>query len=265
MTCPGIQVEVDGVRLFVVSEGPEEAPPVLFSNSLGTDLHAWDPQAKALAGTFRVVRYDARGHGRSDVPPGPYTIDRLGADALGVLDALGIDRAHVCGISLGGMVALWLAARHPERVGRAVFAATAARIGSEALWEERARMVRAGGTGAIRDLFVARFFSPAFAAGEPATVERFTEALLGMSAEGYAASCLALAEADLRDAVGGIRCPSLVVAGSLDVATPVAEARWLHGRIPGSQLLVLEDAAHLCNVEAPERFSEAVARFLSAR
>jgi len=264
VTCPGIRVEVDGTGLFAVSQGPEDAPAVLFSNSLGTDVHAWEHQAEALAGTFRVVRYDARGHGRSDAPPGPYTIDRLGADAVGVLDALGIERAHVCGISLGGMVALWLAARHPERVGRAVFAATAARIGSRELWEERARAVRAGGTAAIRDLVVSRFFSPAFAAGQPRTVERFTEALLGMSAEGYAASCLALAEADLRDAVGGIRCPSLVIVGDLDVATPLAEARWLHGRIPGSGLLVLEGAAHLCNVERPGPFTEALVRFLSA-
>ena len=140
----------DGVRLAYRADGPEEAPALVFSNSLGMDLRMWDSQLAAFAGRFRVVRYDSRGHGRSDVPAGPYTLERLGRDLLALLDALETERAHICGLSLGGITAQWLAVYHPQRVVRAVFANTAARIGSEASWDERVAAVRAGGLRSIR-------------------------------------------------------------------------------------------------------------------
>ncbi|MGH2826481.1 MAG: alpha/beta fold hydrolase, partial [Actinomycetota bacterium] len=144
-------VQSGDIRIHVQIDGPDDAPVVVFSNSLGADLRMWDEQAEAFAGRYRVVRYDGRGQGGSDTPEGPYTIEALGGDALAVLDAIEVERAHICGISMGGMVAQWLAASHPERVDRAVHANTAAKIGSDEMWDTRIAAVRAGGMKAIRD------------------------------------------------------------------------------------------------------------------
>ena len=256
-------VVVDGVGLNVRVDGPEDAPAVVLSNSLGTDLSMWEPQVPALRERFRVVRYDLRGHGGSDVSPGPTTIDRLGQDVVDLLDALGIERAHVCGLSVGGLVSTWLAARRPDRVGRAVLGAVSARIGTQELWQDRADAVRAGGMAAVVDAVLARFFSERFRTERPDVVARVAQVLAATPPEGYAAACLALRDADLRAEVARIAAPTLVVVGREDPATPVTEAEWLHAQIPGSDLAVLEDAGHLCNLEQPARFTDAVVRFLS--
>jgi 3-oxoadipate enol-lactonase len=254
---------VDGVGLNVRVDGPADAPPIVLSNSLGTDLSMWEPQMVSLRERFRVVRYDLRGHGASDVAPGPITIDRLGQDVVDLLDALGIERAHVCGLSVGGLVSTWLAARRPDRVDRAVLGAVAARIGTRELWKDRAEAVRSGGMVAVADAVLARFFSERFRGERPDVVARVARILAATPPEGYAAACVALRDADLRREVAGIAAPTLVVVGREDPATPVAEAEWLHARIPGSELVVLEDAGHLCNLEQPERFTDAVVGFLS--
>jgi 3-oxoadipate enol-lactonase len=254
---------VDGVGLNVRVDGPADAPPIVLSNSLGTDLSMWEPQMPSLRERFRVVRYDLRGHGGSDVSPGPITVDRLGQDVVDLLDALGIERAHVCGLSVGGLVSIWLAARHPDRLDRAVLGAAAARIGTAELWQSRADAVRAGGMAAVVDIVMTRFFSERFRTERPDVVARVAQGLAATPPEGYAAACLALRDADLRAEVARIAAPSLVVVGREDPATPVAEAEWLHARIPGSELVVLEDAGHLCNLEQPERFTDAVVGFLS--
>lgn len=254
---------VDGVGLNVRVDGPADAPALILSNSLGTDLSMWEPQMPALRERFRVVRYDLRGHGASDVPPGPISIDRLGQDAVDLFDALGIERAHVCGLSIGGLVSTWLAARRPDRVDRAVIAAVAARIGTQELWQDRAEAVRSGGMAAVVDAVLVRFFSERFRGERPDVVARVGQVLAATPPEGYAAACLALRDADLREEVAGIAAPTLVVVGREDPATPVAEADWLHARIPGSELVVLEDAGHLCNLEQPELFTDAVVGFLS--
>jgi 3-oxoadipate enol-lactonase len=190
------------------------------------------------------------------------TIERLGRDLLALLDYLGIARAHVCGLSLGGMTALWLAAHHPERVGRAVFANTAARIGTAATWDARIAAVRGGGMAAVRDAVVARFFSEGFRARRPDVARAFGDMLEATRPDGYVAACAALRDADLRAVVPAIRAPALIVAGALDEATPPAQSEELHTAIGGSEMVAL-DAAHLSNVEQPEAFSARLLLFLN--
>jgi 3-oxoadipate enol-lactonase len=256
-------VRAGDVRLHCVVDGPADAPVLVLCNSIATDLHVWEPQAASFAQRFRTIRYDGRGHGRSGVPRGPYTIDQLGGDLVRLMDALDVEVAHVCGLSLGGLVAQWVTARHPRRVGRAVFASTAARIGTPELWEERAELVRNGGMAAVRDLQLRRFFTESFLAHNPDLADRVGRAVASTPPEGYVGSCLALRDADLTGLASTIRTPSLIIAGREDVATPPSDAEWLHEHIPGSRIAFLDDAGHLCNVEKPDRFNELVLGFLS--
>jgi 3-oxoadipate enol-lactonase len=255
-------VEVDGIRLHCRVEGPEGAPAIVFLNSLGTDLRMWDPQVAVLRSSFKVVRHDSRGHGASDSPAGPYSIELLGGDVVGLLDALEIERVDLCGVSMGGLVALWLAASHPNRIGRAILAGTAVKIGSKELWDERVRAVEAGGMEAIRDVVMERLLTSSFRKRSPEVAGRVEATLESTPPDGYVASCVAVRNADLTDVVGTIRAHSLIVVGADDVAAPPREAEKLHEHIAGSELVVLEDASHLCNIEQPERFNQAVLRFL---
>jgi 3-oxoadipate enol-lactonase len=257
------QLDVGGARLAYRTDGAADAPPLVLAHSIGTDLRLWDPQVPALAERFRVVRYDARGHGGSDVPDGPVTIERLGRDLLALLDHLGIARADVCGLSLGGITAMWVAAHHPERVGRAVLANTAARVGTVEGWDARIAAVRAGGMASIRDVVLARWLSAEFRARCPDVARTLGDRLEATPAAGYAAVCAALRDADLRDAVRTIRAPTLIVAGALDEATPPSQSEELHAAIARSELVVLPDAAHLSNVERPQEFTTYVLRFLT--
>ena len=255
-------VEIDGLSIAYRVDGREAADVLVFVNSLGTDLHMWDPQIESLARHFRVIRYDCRGHGDSDVPDHPATIERLGADLLALLDHLRVGRAHLCGLSLGGLTALWVAAHHPARVDRAVFANTAARLGTTESWDERMRAVRAGGMAAIRDTVVARFLGAPFRAAHPDVASRIGDMVEGTPASGYLAACAALRDADLRDVVRCIRAPSLIVAGELDQSASVSQSKELHAAIAGSELVVLAGAAHLTNVEQAEEFTRVLSRFL---
>ena len=248
----------DGVRLAYRVDGEANAPPLLFVNSLGTDLRMWEPQAVCFSRRFRVIRYDTRGHGRSDAPPGPYTIERLGGDILALLDSLSVERAHVCGLSLGGLTALWLAAHHPGRLRSAILANTAARIGTVEGWSARIEAVRAGGMPAVRETVLERFFSAAFRRAHPEVVDAIGDTLVATDPLGYIAACSALRDTDLRAEVSAVRVPSLVVAGALDESTPPSQAEELHTAIPGSKLVVLPEAAHLSNLEQPEAFNQAI-------
>ncbi|MBA3738781.1 MAG: 3-oxoadipate enol-lactonase [Actinobacteria bacterium] len=256
------RIDVAGVGIAYRVDGHPTEPPVVLLHSAGCDLRMWDLHIAALGERFSLVRADARGHGGSDAPPPPYTVDRFGADAIAVLDALQIERAHIVGESLGGLVALWIAVHHPGRVERAVFSGTAARIGTAETWQERADAVRAGGTEAVADLVMSRFFSPAFRRDHADVVGWFTGVLRAQPAHGYEATCLALRDADLRDEVGAIVAPSLILVGDQDEATPVSDASWLHEMVDGSRLRTLEGAGHLCSVERRATFDEIVARFL---
>ena len=258
-------VDVDGIRLRCLVEGPENAPAIVFLNSLGTDVRMWDPQVGALRSRFRIVRHDSRGHGASDVPRGPYSIEQLGSDVVSLLDAFEIERVHLCGVSMGGLVAQWLAANHPERVERAIFVSTAVKIGSKDRWDERIRALKAGGMPSIRDMVMERLVTRSFRQRSPDVAKSVEETLVSTPPAGYAASCLAVRDADLTHEVGRIRAPSLIVVGADDVVISQREAQELREHIAGSELVVLDDASHLCNLEQPERFNQAVLAFLGGR
>ena len=254
-------VTANGVDLFYDLTGPEGAPPVVFSNSLGTSLEMWDAQVRALAPRARCLRYDTRGHGRSGVVDAPATIDDLAADLAGLLDALGIARAHVVGLSLGGMTAQAFAARCPERVDRLVLMATAAQMGPASAWEERAATVRREGMAALVDPVMARWFTPGFAADPRAQAVR--RQILATDPRGYAAACGVIRDMDLRPRLAAIAAPTLVLAGEEDPATPVAKAQEVVAGVRGAELVVVPRAAHLLNVEQPALVSEHLVRFLA--
>lgn len=250
----------DGCRLAWRRDGTSGGAPLLFCNSIGTGLELWDAQIMALRDDFDIVRFDTRGHGRSDAPGGDYDLTTLAQDAAQVLDAAGFDRANICGISLGGITAMRLALDRPDRVHRLVLADTAARIGSTQSWEQRRESVLTLGMAAIADAAIERFFSAEFREHRPETVTRFREALLTTSAAGYAGCCAALRDADLTAEVNRIAAPTLVIAGLQDISTTPDQLRDLAGAITGGQLAEL-DAAHLSNVELPEEFARQIGAF----
>ena len=245
------------------SEGREDGAAVLFCTSLGTTMALWERQAGALALGHRVIRFDTRGHGASTVVPGEYSIDQLGADALEVLDAADTPVAHVCGISLGGLVTMWLGVNAPDRVGRLVIANTAARVGDAARWTDRIAKVRLDGMGAIADLVMGTSFTPAFRAQEPATVERFRQMVSACPPEAYIGCCAALRDADLRGDISRITARALVVAGVRDSSTTLADAERIRASMPGATLLTL-DAAHLTNIECEGAFTAGIESFFTS-
>lgn len=253
----------EGARIFYEVAGPAGGPPLLLSNSLGTELGMWEPQVPALADRFRVVRYDSRGHGRSEAPAGPYAIGTLGRDALAVLDAAGIARADFCGLSKGGMVGMWLGVNAPDRIGRLALCNTSARIGAPEVWNQRIETVRAGGMAAIVPGVIDRWFTEPFQERAPEAVDRIRAMLLATDPEGYAACCAAVRDMDQADAIRAIRAPTLVIAGRHDEATPPDHSRLIAERIAAARLVEL-DAAHLSNIEAEAEFTRALLDFLEA-
>lgn len=262
--CTGTAVVGCGVRIAYRLDGPAGAPALVLANSLGTTLRLWDAQVPRFAARYRLVRYDMRGHGQSDVPAGPYSLEQLGGDLLALLDALDIAEASICGLSLGGLVGQWVAVEHPARVRSLILANTAARIGSVASWDERIAAVHTGGMAAIRDAAVARFLSEGFRRAHPAETRAVAAMLESTPPEGYVAACGALREADLRAVVGNIRARTLVLGGTRDESTPTAQARALAAAIPNSELTIFAGAAHLSNVEMGDTFTSRVLAFLDA-
>lgn len=249
----------DGCRLNVIP-GPPGSVPMVLSNSLGTDHSLWDFQMPAFSRQRQVWRYDTRGHGDSDKPQGDYSIERLGKDLVAIIDATGAGRVDLCGVSIGGLTALWVALNAPERVRRIVLANTAAQIGDVSMWSARLTTVRTEGLGALADATMARWFTPEFRAARPEVVARFHTTSAHADVAGYAGCCAALRDADLRDMVSQVTCPALIVTGRHDPATPPAQGRWLAEQITGARLVELE-AAHLSNVERAEEFNAAVLKF----
>ena len=252
----------DTVALHHVLEDPEEAPVLIASNSLGTTLRMWDDQAPTLLESFRLLRYDHRGHGDSPVPPGPYAIDDLGQDILALLDRLEVERFSFCGLSIGGMVGMWLASEAPERVERLVLCCTSARFEPPDDWNSRAETVRADGVDAIADAVLERWFTPGFREDRPDVVEWGGNMLRNTPAEGYAGCCEAIRDADLHSKLGAIRAPTLVIAGADDPAAPPDAAELIRDSIPDARLVVVEQAAHLANVEQPVAVTRAVLEHL---
>lgn len=239
-----------------VVTGVPDGPPLVLCNSLGTTLEMWDPQLPALEERFRVVRYDRRGHGRSPVQPGPTTIDDLGGDALVLLDHVGLERVSFCGLSIGGAVGMWLAERAPQRLDRLVLCCTRPAFPPPEQWAERAALVRSDGVGAVAEAALGRWFTPGFHAAHPDVIGRFRSMLVETPAEGYAACCEALGALDLRPGLGGITAPTLVVTGAADPVAPPGSGDELADAIPGARHAVVAGAAHIANVEQPERFTE---------
>jgi 3-oxoadipate enol-lactonase len=249
------------VQLHLLTEGPEDAPVLVLSNSLGTTLEMWHDQAPALGERFRLVRYDHRGHGGSPAPPGPYALEELGLDVLALLDNLRVERFSFCGLSLGGMVGMWLASEVPERVERIILCCTAASFDPDA-YRSRARTVREPGVAPVADAVLERWFTPAFRRSRPAVLEWAGRMLRETPKEGYAGCCEAISEADLTERQGSIRAPTLIVAGAENPAAPPERSESIRDSVPDARLAVLSPAAHLANVERPEALTKAVLKHL---
>ncbi len=254
-------IQSNGLRVHYRFDGPEGAPVLVLSNSLGTTLDMWAPQIPVLAGQFRVLRCDTRGHGETEVPPGPYRIDQLGNDVVGLLDALSVDRAHFCGISMGGLIGQWLGIHAPHRLHRLIVSNTAARIGTTEGWQARAALVREKGMAEVAAGAPGRWFTEDFLRRAPEQADAPLAQLRRSPPSGYAACCDALASADLRDDIARIPVPTLALAGAADPVTTPADARFIAERVPGGQWAELP-ASHLSNVEAADEFNRAVLAFL---
>jgi 3-oxoadipate enol-lactonase len=243
--------------------GPADAPVLVLGHSLGTSLSMWDGQL-ALAERLRLVRHDHRGHGRSPVPPAPYDIADLGRDVLALLDALELERVSYCGLSIGGMVGIWLGANAPERIDRLVLICTSAHAPPASAWADRAAAVReAGSVEVVADAVVARWLTPAYAERHPALVAELRAMLVATDPEGYAASCGALERMDLRDQLSRITAPTLVISGAQDEALPPDQQRLIADAIPGARLESIDPAAHIAAVEQPARINELIADHLA--
>lgn len=253
--------ELEGVSIHYQITGDAGLPTLVFSNSLGANLGMWEPQANVLASHFRLLRYDTRGHGKSSVPPGPYTIADLGQDVLRLLDTLEIEQASFCGISMGGTLGQWLGIHAPKRLHKLILANTAAKIGTAEGWNARIATIQQEGLHPIIPATLERWFTTGFRASHPEAVAAVEAMLQSTDPQGYAANCAAIRDADFRASISAIDLSTLVIAGSHDVGTTPADGRFLAERIAGSQFVELP-AAHLSNVEAANQFNAAVLSFL---
>lgn len=252
----------DGTPLNVAIEGRDGAPVLMFSNSLGTDLRMWDEQVAALAPRFRILRYDRRGHGKSGVPKGPYTMERLGRDVLAILDALEIERVNWCGVSMGGMVGQWLGANAPQRIDRLVLSNTSAWYPDKTPWNDRIRTVQEVGLAGMVDANMTRWFTAGFRERAPQAIARMKEMFVATPVAGYIACCEAVRDMDFRDSNPRITVPTLVIVGAQDPATPPAAGEAIHKAIKGSQIASI-DASHIANVEQPKAYTETLLKFLA--
>jgi 3-oxoadipate enol-lactonase len=238
------------VELHFESAGAHDAPALLLGPSLGSSTAMWEPNVAVLAERMRVIRYDHRGEGESPVPPGPYEIGDIAGDVLSLMDRLDIERASFCGLSLGGMVGMWLGANAPERVDRLVLMCTSSHMAPASAWAERAAAVREAGTvEAVADGVVERWLTPPYARAHPEIREQLRAMLASQPTDGYVECCGAIERLDLRDDLQRISAPTLVIGGEDDPATPPEHQRLIAERIPGARLVLLRDAAHIANVE----------------
>jgi 3-oxoadipate enol-lactonase len=257
-------IDADGCLLNVSVEGRQSGPTLMLSNSLGTTMQMWEPQMKALTQLFRVVRYDRRGHGKSGVAPGPYSMERFGRDVLAILDDLNIDKVHWCGLSMGGMVGQWLGANAPERMDRIILSNTACYYADPTNWLSRIKAVKEGGLAGVADAVIAGWLTADFREREPQVTANLKAMLLACPVQGYLACCEALSSLDQRDLLPKIRSPTLIIAGRHDMATPISAGELIRSKIPGASLTIL-DAAHISNVEQSHAFTDTVVGFLTQK
>jgi 3-oxoadipate enol-lactonase len=261
---PNASVAGRPVRLAASLDGPRGAPVVVLGNSMGTTREVWDPQLLALGEGFRLLRYEHRGHGGSPAPPGPYALGDLAADVLRLLDDFGVERASYFGISLGGMIGMWLAAHAPDRIDVLGLCCTSAYLPPAQFWADRAAKARRGGMASISEQVVSRWFTPAFRACDPVTVAAVTAALEGVDPEGYAGCCEAIAAMDLRASLPSITAPTLVIAGTEDPATPPWHSAVIARGIRNAQLTVVHGGAHLASLSMPGEITAALRAHLVA-
>lgn len=260
-----MHVRANGLLFHVRLEGPEDRPVLTLSHALATTLEMWEPQMPALARRYRVLRYDMRGHGRSDAPPPPYDIDQLADDVVGLWDALGIARSHVVGLSIGGKIGLSLALRHPQRLGGVVLCNSTSRIpaGSEAIWDQRIRQVEAGGLETQVETTLQRWFTEAFRRDRPEVVARIAALIRATPPQGFIGASRAIQAFDATDRLAGIRTPLLLLPGEKDPGTPPALSETIHRLVPGAQWRQIAGASHLSNIERAEAVTEAILDFLA--
>ena len=248
-------INVNNTTLAYRFDGPQDAPVVMLSNSLMSNHTMWDPQIDALTARYRVLRYDTRGHGDSAVPSGPYTMTMLGEDAVALIDGLGLDEVHFCGLSMGGMIGQYMGAHHADRLLSLTLCDTACVMPPLSLWDDRITQAREFGLGSTVNATLERWFTePYRAAGNP-EIDKVGVMIRGTDVEGFASCCAAIRDMDQTSALASITTPTLVVVGRFDPGTPVAAAEVLHENIAGSKLEVIEDASHLCNIEQPAAFN----------
>ena len=251
----------NNVEINYQTFGDTSKPAIIFSNSLGTNFSMWQVQIDALKNDFFVICYDTRGHGQSSAPQGPYTIDQLGQDVIHLLNHLNVEKAAFCGISMGGLTGQWLAINYSARFNYVIVCNTAAKIGQEQAWNDRATLVREQGLQPIASTAASRWFTEHFIQRNTAIVTSLSNDLGASSAEGYASCCEALAKADLREQLKEIKIPVLVIVGTQDPVTTVADGQFMAERIVGSQLFEI-DASHISNIEQPKVFSTAIQKFI---
>jgi len=262
-----MRIDLNGFKVSYQLSGPEGAPVVCLSHSLASSRVMWDPQTAALHQNFRLLRYDTRGHGGTDAPSGAYDLDQLGDDAVAMLDALGIDLVHWVGLSMGGMIGQNLALRYPERLASVMLCDTLGVVPEEAqpVWEERIQVAVRDGMAPLCESTLARWFTPAYLHLSPPAVETIRSQLMDTPVSGYVGCCEAIRRLDYLDRLHEISLPVCVVVGEEDPATPPSASEAIHQRIAGSSLVVIDNAAHLSNVEQPELFNAAMLGFLEAR
>lgn len=257
------EIENASVRLYYELSGNDGGEVLVLGNPLGSNLHMWDKVLLWFGSRYRVIRFDTRGHGRSSVPPGPYKIEDLGRDVLGLLDSLGVECVNFCGLSMGGMVAMWLGISAPQRVKRLVMANTGARIGTRKMWDERIALVTKAGMAGVAASTPARWFTPGYRDGHAKEMERIQEMVSATDQEGYVACCGVLRDSDLTGEIAGISVPCLVITGSDDPATPPSDGLKIHQVIRDSKYVELE-ASHLSAWERAKEFGAEVVAFLDA-
>ncbi|WP_062992339.1 3-oxoadipate enol-lactonase [Nocardia anaemiae] len=250
---------MSAIEVHCLVDGPDDGEPVILSGSLGSDLRMWDPQVSALtAAQYRVVRYDHRGHGASPVPPGPYTLTDLGSDVIALLDRLGIGRAHFVGLSLGGMVGMWLGEHAPDRLRTLTLCCTSAELGPPSGWSERSALVRAKGTQAISQAVVQRWFTPQWRADHPERIHYYASMVAATDPDGYASCCAAIETMNIADRLPSITAPTLVIAGAQDPATPPEHGQRIAHTVPHARLEIVSPGAHLANAEAPDAINDLI-------
>lgn len=256
------KIEANGINITYKLDGPEDAPVIMLSNSLMSNHTMWDPQMAVLTESFRVLRYDTRGHGDTDAPQGPYTIKLLAEDAVALLDALGIDKVHFAGLSMGGMIAQYMGANFSQRVHSLLLCDTASEMPTLEMWNDRISTARDNGISALLEGTLNRWFTPPFLENDKAAVEKVAQMIRTTDTGGYIGCASAVRDMSQTSILSQISVPTIIIVGEDDPACTVEQSRVLEEHIKGSELVIIKNAAHLSNIEKTDEFNDAMISFL---